>query len=109
MARKKAERGGREGGSARKAVRARVDVGAVEDETIRRVSRTISTVEDFLAKWDAASLKPDSMFPHVARIRKFHGELVGWQRAALKAKGREGEESQIRRLHDFVVLCQTYS
>lgn len=95
-------------GPAKKAA-AKVDVGSVEDDTIRRVARTISTIENFLAKWDASRIKPDAMFPHVTRIRQFHTELLQWQRAAVKARGREDEESQVRRLRDFVVLCRMYS
>ncbi len=87
----------------------KTDIASVEDETMKRVNHTITTIEDFLAKWDASKIKPDDMFPQILKIRQFHDALSGWQRDALKARGKEGEGGRIKRLRDFVLICRTYS
>jgi hypothetical protein len=92
-----------------KGIPVRADAASVEKETIRRVDRTIATIGKFLAKWDASDIKPKNMLPEIVRIRKFHDALLSWQRDAVRAQGREDEESRLRRLHDFVVMCNSYS
>ncbi len=92
-----------------KGIPVRADAVSVEKETIRRVDRTIATIGKFLAKWDASDIKPKSMLPEIVKIRKFHDALLGWQREAVRAQGKEDEESRLRRLHDFVVMCNSYS
>jgi len=87
----------------------KLDVNSVEDETMKRVGRTLNSLESFLAKWDAAPKKPDNVFPQVVKIRNFHGALESWQREALRTKGKEDEKARMDRLRDFVLICQTYS
>ncbi|MCI0504245.1 hypothetical protein L0Y65_06075 [Candidatus Micrarchaeota archaeon] len=94
---------------AEKKVPVRTDSASVEDETIRRVNKTLTSIEDFLARWDAAKTKPDDMFPGVVKMRQFRDALSLWQREAVKAKGRKDEESRIKRLKDFVLICRMYS
>jgi hypothetical protein len=86
----------------------KTDISSVEEETIKRASRTISAIEAFLAKWDASKVKPDDMFPQIAKIRQFHDTLVSWQKEALKTKGRTDEESSVKRLRELVLICRTY-
>ncbi len=99
--------------SAKVPVKARVpvktDVVSVEEETIRRVGRTMASIEEFLAKWDASAVKPDDLFPHVVRIRQFYDALSGWQKEALKDKMKKDQDAIVRRLRDFVLICRTYS
>lgn len=85
------------------------DIASVEDETIKRVDRTLTTIEDFLAKWDQSKTKPDDMLPQIVKIRQFHGALLSWQRSALKGRAKDDEQSKVRRLRDFVLICHTYS
>jgi len=92
-----------------KGIPVRADTVSVEKETIRRVDRTIATIGRFLAKWDASDIKPKNMLPEIVRIRKFHDALLNWQRMAVRAQGEGDEESSLRRLHDFVVICDSYS
>jgi len=94
---------------AKKKIPVRTDSASVEEETIRRVNRTITSIEDFLARWDAAKAKPGDMFPAVVKMRQFHDALMGWQREAVKAKGKKDEEGRIKRLKDFVLICRMYS
>src|SRR5271157_1593791 len=87
----------------------RSDIFSVEEATIARVSRAISTIEDFLARWDATRTRPDDMFPQVVKVKQFHGALLNWQKDALKSMGKDDDEARLRRLRDFVMLCRTYS
>jgi len=86
----------------------RMDSASVEAETIKRVTKTISTLENFLTKWDRAKLKPKEMYPHVTKIRKFHTELVAWRKKASSSKNVD-EEMRARRLRNFIFICKTYS
>jgi hypothetical protein len=92
-----------------KNVPVRTDSAALEEQTISRVERTVRALGDFLARWDSSESKPDSMFPEVVKIRKFHDLLSEWQKDALSARGKGDEKSRLKRLRDFVVLCKMYS
>lgn len=87
----------------------RTDPVSVEEETIRRVDKTLGAIGDFLSRWDSSGLKPESMYPHVQRMKRFKEALVGWQKEAVKARSRADEESRMKRLRDFVLICRTYS
>jgi hypothetical protein len=87
----------------------RTDMSSVEDETIKRTGRTISAIENFLAKWDAAKIKPDDMFPQIVKIRQFHDALVSWQKDAVRFKAKADDEGRVKRLRDLVLICRTYS
>jgi hypothetical protein len=82
---------------------------SVEETTISRVDRTISTIEEFLARWDASKIKPDDMFPQVVKIKRFKDALLAWQKEAVRARGKADDESRMKRLRDFVLICRTYS
>ncbi len=92
-----------------KRIPVKTDMASVEAETIKRVNKTLSSIEEFLARWDASGVKPDDMFPQVVKIRQFHDALLGWQKTAVKAQGRETEESRLKRLRDFVLIIRSYS
>ena len=85
------------------------DISSVEEETIKRVDRTLTSIETFLAKWDHSRIKPDDMIPQIAKIRQFHDALSRWQTEAVKGKGKNSEETKVKRLRDFVLICRTYS
>ncbi len=87
----------------------KTDMASVEAETVKRVNRTITTLEEFLARWDASGVKPDDMFPQVVKIRQFHDALLGWQKGAVRAQGRETDESRLKRLREFVLIIRSYS
>ncbi|VVC02833.1 Uncharacterised protein [Candidatus Bilamarchaeum dharawalense] len=86
----------------------KTDVASVEAETIKRVGKTISTLEGFLSRWDASKIKPDSMFPQVVKIRKFYQALNSWQKDVTDKKNVD-DETRTRRLRDFVFICKSYS
>ena len=85
------------------------DIGSVEEETIKRVDRTLTTIETFLAKWDHSRIKPDDMLPQIVKIRQFHDALARWQTDAVKGKEKNSEDMKVKRLRDFVLICRTYS
>lgn len=85
------------------------DIDSVEEETIKRVNHTLTTIETFLAKWDHSKSRPDDLIPQIAKIRQFHDVLSRWQAEAVKGKGRNSEETKVKRLRDFVLICRTYS
>jgi len=104
MARKKSSSGKAAGKIPRK-----LDLNSVEKETLKRVERTLTILEDFLAKWNNAGTAPDDMFPQIMKIKKFRDALANWKQDAMEAKSDESYESRMRRLRDFVLICQTYS
>ena len=96
-------------GKAGRKVPVKTDTAAMEEQTIERAGRTIRALEEFLGRWDSADSRPDGMFPQVMRIRQFCMMLKSWYNDALAGKGNGDEESRMRRLRDFVLLCSTYS
>jgi len=85
----------------------RTDVSSVEAETIKRANHTISSIEKFLKKWESSKIKNKLVVPQVERIKKFHDELVKWEKKAAKHKG--SEKDKLKRLHKFVIICRNYS
>jgi predicted MarR family transcription regulator len=85
----------------------RMDSASIEEQTIERVNRTMSTLGNFLSRWDAAGRKPEVLSPQVARIKRFYDALGGWQKTALRAKGKD--TGRVQRLRDFVLICRMYS
>lgn len=86
----------------------RTDIASIEAETLKRVGKTISTLENFLSKWDATKAKPDGMSPHVVKIKKFYHALTSWQKEVARSKD-VNDETRTKRLQDFVFICKTYS
>lgn len=88
----------------------RADTLSLEEETIRRSTRTLATLEGFLTRWDSSRVKPQGMAPEINRIKRFYEGLSRWQKSALKARTRkEDDKARVRRLRDFVLLCRSYS
>ena len=120
-----------------KRVFVKTDYASIEDETIVRVEKTLSTINDFLSKWDASAIKPEAMAQQVVRIKRFYDALSSWQVETSKLRGsgaglkpglrkdevkggrkgtvgsfylgsRSGEQSRIKRLQEFVMICRAY-
>ena len=87
----------------------RMDLNSVEQETMARVNKTLKVIGNFLQKWNKVKKVPEDMMPQIKRIRKFHKELAGWQKNALKATGKESDEARVKRLREFVEICLNYS
>lgn len=87
----------------------RMDSASIEAQTVERVNRTMENIEEFLSRWDASVKKPDSLFPQVARIRRFREALSGWRRIALRAKKDRDDAGRAARLRDFVMICRAFS
>ena len=85
------------------------DISNVEEETIKRVNKTMKSIEEFLAKWEGSKLKAGEMLPQVERIKEFHKELGRWQKDAVTNRGRGSYEARMKRLEDFIIICRSYS
>lgn len=84
------------------------NVDSVEEETMRRVQKTLITINEFLSMWNEAAA-PDDYIPQIAKIRKFRDALTKWKKEAIETKGKENPDARFRRLQEFVLICQTYS
>ncbi len=79
------------------------DASSLEQETLKRVERTLETLGNFLAKWNS-SKKPEAISGQVNMIKKFYTSLQNWKKEA-----DEGErEGATQRLRDFVLICRSY-
>ena len=88
----------------------KIDFPSIEKEAISRADRTLSTIETFLARWDATKQKPQYMNQEVIRIKQFYTSLIAWQKSTLKVqKSKFDEASCKKRLASFVHICQNYS
>lgn len=91
------------------AIPRKIDAASLEDETIKRAGRTLTTLEAFLERWDKSGIKPQGMVPEIAKIKKFHEGLSSWQKNAMKARVNKDDVARRRRLRDFVLLCRSYT
>ena len=85
------------------------NLDSVEEDTLKRVERTMLSLGSFLSRWDSARSKDGDPLPQVAKIRTFYQQLAAWQKEAIRAKGKGGRDAQIERLRGFVVLCRMYA
>jgi hypothetical protein len=86
------------------------NIDRIEANVIKEVSRTISTLESGLAKWDGLDNKPDDLVPDFERYKKFHDELENWEATALRSIGKPLTfEQRMERLRDFVRICYAYT
>jgi len=87
----------------------KTDISSVEAETIKRAERTISAIEKFLSRWDSSKIRNNMMIPQIDKVRRFHDALVEWKADAVKSHKEEDDKARLKRLQDFVTICQRYS
>ncbi|MFN7991181.1 MAG: hypothetical protein U0R44_03405 [Candidatus Micrarchaeia archaeon] len=81
-----------------------------EKETIQKVSRAISTLENALASWEASKDKPEDLEREFRKYKEFHDELERWEREMLIVKGEElNFFKRVERLRRFVNICHTFA
>ncbi|MEW6748583.1 MAG: hypothetical protein AB1295_02670 [Candidatus Micrarchaeota archaeon] len=85
------------------------DISSVEEETLKRVDKTMKALEDFLSRWKASKIASGGVLPEVEKIKEFHRALSEWQRKALTGRGRGSDEERMERLEEFVLICRSYS
>jgi len=88
------------------------DISSIETETIARAERTISTIDNYLAKVGAAGRRGmlgKDLFPQIVRIRHFRDMLDSWRREALSMRERDDERTRASRLQEFVLICNSFS
>lgn len=88
------------------------DISSIETETIARAERTISTIDNYLAKVGAAGRRGvlgKDLFPQIVRIRHFRDMLDSWRKEALSMRDRDDERTRASRLQEFVLICNSFS
>jgi len=87
-----------------------INIEEVEKETIEKVSRTISVLENSIAIWEAAKDKPDNLREEFERFKGFCKALSEWETKELKMK-RKGVDfgNRIGLLKEFTDICQMYA
>lgn len=88
------------------------DISSIETETISRAERTISTIDNYLAKVGAAGRRGvlgKDLFPQIVRIRHFRNMLDSWRKEALSMRERDDERTRASRLQEFVLICNSFS
>lgn len=86
------------------------DVVRLEKESLEKANRAISSIENALATWNAAKVKPVDLAPRVNKLRYFHDALSTWEKKMLKAMGTTQDvQERIGRLREFSDICYMYS
>ena len=81
----------------------------VEDETLRKVNSTISSLEIAIAGWNASKEKPEELARKYRNYVWLHEELSKWATRLLKSrKGKADFDERIGLLGEFVKICSSY-
>ncbi len=82
----------------------------IEKETMKKVNRTITTLEAAIATWETAKEKPEDLKDRFTNYKRLHDALMKWERDVLKAMEREDKfDVRVRRLQEFVDICYAYA
>lgn len=86
------------------------NIDEVENETIERVNKTISVLENSIAIWDAAKEKPAELQEEFDRFKKFYSALTQWETKALRIKQKVPDFAvRVNMLKEFTDICQMYA
>lgn len=86
------------------------NIELVEKKVIEKVDKTISVLEDAIAKWDNAKTKPKDLKPKFTNYKKLHAALSEWEKRALLTKNRRRNfNERITILQEFVDICYAKS
>ncbi len=77
-------------------------INELEKLALQTSNRTISSIENAVATWDAAGEKPFELEPDILRLKNVHGKLCEWEIKMLKSMGRAD-------LHDRIHLLEQFS
>lgn len=75
----------------------------LEEETLLKVSDSISKIEVALSEWNAAGKKPKKLEKRIAYLIYSHKLLSGWAKESLK--GKRDPRSSLLRLQKFADMC----
>jgi hypothetical protein len=82
------------------------NIHIVERKVFVRVKKTISVLEDAIAKWNTAKTKPKELKLKFMKYKKLHDELSQWGKGLVSTKKRKLEfNARIERLMEFVNIC----
>jgi len=85
------------------------NIGQIEDETIHRVTKTLSSLEVAISTWDASKEKPIDLKLKYMKYRWLHEALSGWERKVLTNKGKANYPTRMGHLQEFVTICNSYA
>ncbi|MBI5046251.1 hypothetical protein HZC07_00780 [Candidatus Micrarchaeota archaeon] len=86
------------------------NIGDVEKETLKRVNKTISTLENAIESWNALKQKPKTLEQKFIKHKQFYEQLAKWETKTLKDMRKKDDfDSRIHGLQDFVNICYAYS
>ncbi len=80
----------------------------LEMETLAKVSRTLSTIENAISLFDASEEKPEELKQRVSKLRIFHEKLSRWEKEMLVARTRNDTGKRFEMLEKFVDVCYGY-
>ncbi len=81
----------------------------LEDETLRKVNSTISSLEIAIAGWNASKERPDDLAHKYRNYIWLHEELSRWATRFLKSRKRRPKfDERIGLLSEFVKICNSY-
>jgi len=86
------------------------DVEAAENETIRRVNKTLSAIEKAVASWDASKEKPINLRLKIMHLKRFHSRLSKWEKKMVLSISRhEARSKRVLLLREFTEICHAYA
>jgi len=81
----------------------------IEDDTLKKVNSSISSLEIAIATWHATKKKPKDLEPKYEKYIWLHKELSKWATRMLKSrKHGSGFDARIKLLGNFVKICSVY-
>ncbi len=86
------------------------NLAEMEKETIDKVNKTLTTLENAIATWEQSPKKPAELKPKFDKYIKLHDALTEWERKMLISisKGEEFQE-RVQKLQEFVDICYAYA
>lgn len=86
------------------------DVEQMEQLTMNKANKALTTIESALAAWDASEEKPEDMALVVNRLRFFHDAVAEWEKKMLISISKGADISErVERLREFSNICHTYA
>jgi len=87
----------------------RENIDLIQNETVKKVSKTLSSLEVAIADWDISEEKPEELKQKFKRYKWLHTSLSEWEKKTLKAIGKKDKyETKLQRINEFVKICNAY-
>lgn len=80
----------------------------IENETLSKVSSTLSKIENAIAVYESSGNKQENLKERINRLRIFHQKLSNWEREMLVARTRNDVGKRFDMVEKFVDICYAY-